>query len=128
MWIFTTKGFLSIVQHMDLPGHFQVKARVPSPIEELWPDYEIEVIDWADYRFRITISKDEVIPVLIKEIESVLYTSFKNACEADETYQHALVNVWTTMYNYQLRIEAMADQTSLAGVTNDTMESPRSDE
>ncbi|SVB65379.1 uncharacterized protein METZ01_LOCUS218233 [marine metagenome] len=113
---------------MDLPEHFQVKARVPSPIEELWPDYEIEVIDWADYRFRITISKDEVIPVLIKEIESVLYTSFKNACEADETYQHALVNVWTTMYNYQLRIEAMADQTSLAGVTNDTMGSPRSDE
>ena len=128
MWIFTTRGFLSIVQHMDLPGHFQVKARVSTPIEELWPDYEIEVIDWADYRFRITISKDEVIPVLVKEIESVLYTSFKNACEDDETYQHALVRVWSTMYNYQLRVESTSDQVSLSGVTNDTRDTPRSDE
>ena len=45
MWAFTTHGFLSIVQHNALPDHFQVKARVPDPLEKLWPDHEIEVID-----------------------------------------------------------------------------------
>lgn len=38
MWMFTTKGFLSIVQHKDMPHHFQVKSRVPEPLQELWPD------------------------------------------------------------------------------------------
>ena len=33
-----------------------------------------------------------------------------------------------TISDGRKNIEAMADQTSLAGVTNDTMESPRSDE
>ena len=37
MWVFTNKGFLSIVQHKDMPGHFQVRARTRRPLEELWP-------------------------------------------------------------------------------------------
>ena len=61
MWIFTTAGFLSIVQHMDIPTHFQVKARAPEPLEHFWPEHDIEVIDWADYRYRISISKEEVV-------------------------------------------------------------------
>ncbi len=105
MWTFTTKGFLSIVQHDSMHEHFQVKARVATPLEELWPGHEIQKIDWADYRFRITIRKDEVIPVLAKEIESILYTSFKNECEEDDSYHHALVRVWSTMFNYQSESE-----------------------
>ena len=63
MWVFTTKGFLSIVQHKDMADHFQVKSRVRAPLESLWPDHDVLVIDWADYRFRINIRKDEAIPV-----------------------------------------------------------------
>ena len=49
MWVFTTKGFLSVVQHNSMPEHFQVKSRIIDPLEILWPEYEIEVIDWADF-------------------------------------------------------------------------------
>jgi|TARA_B110001454_G_C12437752_1_gene316443 hypothetical protein len=105
MWVFTTKGFLSIVQHKDLPEHFQVKSRVVDPLKHFWPEYEIEVIDWADYRFRITIPKGDVIQTLTEIIELVGYTSFKSACEDDE-YHRALVRVWNIMYNFQSRIEA----------------------
>ena len=77
MWAFTTHGFLSIVQHNAMPDHFQVKARVPDPLEKLWPEHKIEIIDWADYRYRITIGKSEVLPVLLELIASVDYTSFK---------------------------------------------------
>ena len=80
MWIFTTKGFLSVVQHNSMPEHFQVKSRAIYPLQVLWPDHEVEVIDWADYRFRITISKEEATSVLTGEIESVLYTNFKDQC------------------------------------------------
>ena len=71
MWIFTTSGFLSIVQHKDADGHFQIKSRVRAPLEELWPDHEIMEIGWADYRYRINIRKDDAIPVLVEEIGKV---------------------------------------------------------
>ena len=71
MWIFTKYGFLSIVQHNAMPKFFQVKARIIDPLEQLWPEHEIEIIDWADYRFRITIEKDKVFDILSKEIQNV---------------------------------------------------------
>ena len=105
MWIFTTKGFLSIVQHNSMPDHFQVRSRVINPLSALWPDHEVEVIDWADYRFRITILKAEVVPVLAEQIAAVGYTNFKNECRRDEEYQEALGVVWETMYHYQTSVE-----------------------
>ena len=105
MWIFTDKGFLSIVQHNEIEDCFQVKSRVVEPLEILWPEHEIEIIDWADYRFRITIPKVQVIPVLAKQIGSVEYTSFKNECENDPDYYYALTRIWSIMYNYQARME-----------------------
>ena len=101
MWMFTTRGFLSIVQHNAMPDHFQVKSRVPGPLESLWPDHEVEVIDWADYRYRITIEKPEVLPVLLEVIASVDYTSFKDACSDDANYRLALSSVWQVMYSFQ---------------------------
>ena len=106
MWVFTKYGFISVVQHNALPGHFQVKSRVIDPLENLWPQEDIEVIDWADYRFRITIPKEDAIPILTEQIGAVDYTSFKNACETDPDYHYALTRVWSIMYNYQARMEA----------------------
>ena len=106
MWVFTKYGFISVVQHNSLPDCFQVKSRVIDPLEVLWPDYDIQVIDWADYRFRITIPKTEVALALIeKVIGDVGYTSFKNECETDEDYHYALTRVWSIMYNYQKTME-----------------------
>ena len=68
MWIFTKWGFLSIVQHNTIPGYFQVKARVIDPLERLWPQHEIEVIHWADYRFRITIEKENVFEIVSTDL------------------------------------------------------------
>ena len=105
MWVFTSKGFLSIVQHNDMADHFQVKSRVRAPLESLWPEHDILVIDWADYRYRINIRKDDAIPVLVEEIGKVLYTSFKDECRKDEDSHHALSRVWSTMYNFQTLCE-----------------------
>ena len=106
MWAFTIHGFLSIVQHKAMPDHFQVKSRVPDPLEKLWPDHEIEVIDWADYRFRITIEKSEALPTLIEVMGSITYTSFKDACGRDSKYHLALTKIWNIMYSFQREMES----------------------
>ena len=105
MWVFTKHGFVAVVQHNALPGHFQVKSRVVDPLENLWPEHDIEVIDWADYRFRVTVEKETVMAALSREMRSVLYTSFKDAC-CDEDYHYVLTRVWSIMYSYQGRMEA----------------------
>jgi len=107
MWIFTNKGFLSIVQHKDMPDHFQVRSRVRRPLDDLWPEHEVQVIEWADYRFRITIGKQEVKPVIESELESVDYTNFKNSCK-DVEYLRALVRIWSEMHRYQTASEGMS--------------------
>ena len=107
MWVFTKHGFVAVVQHKALPGHFQVKSRVIDPLENLWPEHDIEVIDWADYRFRITMPKADAMRVLEAQIADVDYTSFKTRCESDHDYHYALTRVWTIMYNYQSRMEGL---------------------
>ncbi len=101
MWAFTRHGFISIVQHLQHEDCFQVKARVAHPLQILWPDHEIQVIDWADYRYRINIRKEEILPVMEEAIREIDYSSFKNECEWDADYHHALVSIWNTMYRFQ---------------------------
>ena len=105
MWIFTPKGFMSIAQHTSLPDSFQVKSRVPDPLSELWPDHEIQVIDWADYRYRINISKEDAIPVIIGLLESIDYSNFKNECVGMPEYHRSLGKVWGAMFEFQKRME-----------------------
>ena len=104
MWLFTTHGFLSVVQHNAMPDRFQIKSRVRDPLSELWPEHEIEVINWADYRFRITIEKSEALPTLLEVMGSVDYTSFKDACSHDSKYHTALTRIWNIMYSYQMEM------------------------
>lgn len=109
MWIFTNHGFIAIVQHKRFDDHFQVKSRVIDPLEILWPDYEVEIINWADYRFRITIPKEKALTVLVEKASTVDYTSFKDECMEDHDYHHALVRVWSTMHAYQQTKERFHD-------------------
>ena len=120
MWLFTTHGFLSVVQHNAMLDHFQIKSRVRDPLRELWPEHEIEVIDWADYRYRITIEKSEVLPALLEAIASIDYTSFKDACSDDAEYHAVLSRIWMEMYRYQ-------SKAGLSPVKSDTAEPRRFD-
>ena len=110
MWLFTTYGFLSVVQHNAMPNHFQIKARVPNPLQELLPNHEIEIIDWADYRYRISIEKSEALPVLLKLMEEIEYTSFKNSCSKDGIYHTVLARIWNIMYTYQSKMESLFNE------------------
>ena len=108
MWVFTRHGFISIAQHLHHEDCFQVKARVAYPLQMLWPDHELQVIEWADYRYRINISKEKVFPVMDEIFRGIDYSNFKSQCFHMEDYHHALMDVWTKMYQYQSRMEGDA--------------------
>tara|TARA_B100002051_G_C16654721_1_gene595853 strand:+ start:376 stop:705 length:330 start_codon:yes stop_codon:yes gene_type:complete len=105
VWLFTTKGFLSVVQHKSKPDYYQVKSRVSEPLEDYWPEHEIQVIDWADYRFRIDVLKVDASSVITEILESIDYTSFKNNCEGGSEYYRALTRIWSIMYTFQSEME-----------------------
>ena len=105
MWLFTTKGFLSVVQHNSKPDYYQIKSRISEPLEDYWPEHEIRAIDWADYRFRIDVLKKDASSVITEILESIDYTSFKNNCEGGSEYYRALTRIWSIMYTFQSEME-----------------------
>ena len=70
-------------------------------------DEEIEIIDWADYRFNHDIERKGNIG-RDGTNDGSRYTSFKDECKYDEEYQYTLTRVWSIMYNYQQRMESKA--------------------
>ena len=111
MWIFTNKGFLSIVEDKDDPGRLLVRARYEGDIERHFGG-ETEVIELedSDYRFRAFLPREEVRAVIDRELSSLDYGNFKNSFDRDnvslsrevrEERHAALFQVWSAMVESQ---------------------------
>ena len=115
MWIFTNKGFLSIVEDWDDPGRLLVRARYEGDIERHFGG-ETEVIELedSDYRFRAFFPREKVQAVIDRELSSLDYGNFKNSFDCDnvslsletrEERHDALFKVWSTMLDSQKAVE-----------------------
>ena len=115
MWIFTNKGFLSIVEDKDDPARLLVRARYEGDIERHFGE-EAEVIEleFSDYRFRVFLPREEVRAVIDRELASLDYGNFKNSFDRDnvslsletrEERHDALFKVWSTMLDSQKAVE-----------------------
>ena len=104
MWMFTKFGFISVVEHRDIPDHLMVRARDPRPLREIWPDHPITTLWDADYRHRITVHRDAFASSMGETVESIDYDNFKNACHEHGEYQRALGSVWRVMFEFQSRV------------------------
>jgi hypothetical protein len=114
MWIFSTRGFYSVVQHREAAHLVLVRARVKEHLERLQTDFpkqlgdcEIVVMKDADYRVRLTVPREawaEVVRELTMQID---YDNYKSACgrcsktETDAEYVHCLNSVWSVMARLQ---------------------------
>ena len=104
VWIFTTKGFISIVRSdQESPEKVMVRCRTRADAEhfnkEMFGEGVIVTED-SDYRFRF-ICRDVDASTYIKDcIEDIDYTNFKNAVE-DRKRMPALHRVWHAMYELQ---------------------------
>jgi hypothetical protein len=87
MWIYSIKGFVSVVQHEDDSNRVVIRSRLKIDIQSLKEMFEsmglktsdIAVTTKADYKYRFVADRADWITVMIKLIQDVKYTNFKDA-------------------------------------------------
>ena len=106
MWIFTTQGFYSAVQHRDDPEKVIVRGRTPEDIEALKaqiPTLEPFEDPSADYRYRAVVDKTEWVKAVEVLAGSIDYPNFKSAVARLHGHQRAQVygRVWGELLKLQ---------------------------
>jgi hypothetical protein len=82
VWVFTTRGFYSVVAHRTRLGYVLVRARTREDLEalaHLLRDVTIEEDEGADYRWRAAIKKSEWQDAVARLAGDIDYDNFKNA-------------------------------------------------
>lgn len=96
MWVMTTRGFYSAVQHREDPTRVMVRARCKEDIDalaELIPNAEPYELLLSDYAWRIETSQAEWVEALVQMSLDVDYDNFKNAVKSKK-HKDAYMNVW----------------------------------
>lgn len=101
MWLFTRKGFLSIVQHTEKRDMFIVRSRFPDHIQNLFPSAEVKVTPKADYRYRALIPRMLVAEAVLSEASGIQYPNFKDSLKGDPAYKKACNDVWYALLKHQ---------------------------
>ena len=72
MWLYTHKGFLSIVQSFRNETQVVVRGKYKEDIQTYFPDALIEIDTGIDYKFRTSLPKAEVAVRLQRYVMSEL--------------------------------------------------------
>lgn len=100
MWIYTDKGFISVVAHRTDPTLFLVRGRSKAHLETMFPTHKVESTPNADYGFRIYMEKVSFQQWMKREVTKLTYPNFKNSIR-EESYHQAASDVWAIMLDYQ---------------------------
>ena len=103
MWLFTTIGFISIVE--DDADHLVVRARDSFSLSPLAQSYNVEIrsTPTADYPYRIFLSKDQFKNYLHNQTGLINYKNFKSevAITRGKKFANALLSVWSAMHEVE---------------------------
>ncbi len=102
MWLFTSLGFVSIVQNRDRKQNLLVRARDKLHLQALFPDAVVDETPDADYRFRTTVSKKVVRKFVADQVSAIDYPNFKDTV-VDPDYHAACLRVWSAMHDLQVQ-------------------------
>src|SRR3954453_21583727 len=106
MWLFTPRGFYSVVAHRDDPDVVLVRARERADLEslaELSPRLAIAHTPERDYAWRVLMPRAEwerALGLLATEID---YPNFKDEVQRKQGYGRASLyaQVWSTLRSLQ---------------------------
>ncbi len=106
MWLFTTQGFYSTVQHDDFEDMVIVRGRTREDIEALRhqiPSIEPFEDPDADYRYRAVVAKADWALALTELATDLDYRNFKSAVAERQGYDRAAIygKVWAEVYRLQ---------------------------
>ena len=109
MWIFTSTGFVSTVQHRDDPERLVVRARDRVSLEPLIARTGAEVNPWqgSDYAFRIVVDRPAFEAWLADQARAISYTNFKTSAlhARGGRFERTLHRVWDVMMAFQIAEE-----------------------
>lgn len=100
MWVFTNKGFISVVQHREEKNVFIIRARAKKHLSDLFSKLKIETLPYADYRYRVYITKNKFKEFMDSYLDNLKYDNFKNSIE-DSDYHDLCLGVWSKALDYQ---------------------------
>lgn len=100
MWIFTKKGFYSVVRDRGNPEFLCVRARVAGDIEALLPRSRVQENRITDYRFRARVPSPWLKEAMEEEIDWIDYGNFKDSVR-DPRRLRTYGAVWTEMADMQ---------------------------
>jgi|HubBroStandDraft_1064217.scaffolds.fasta_scaffold70069_5 hypothetical protein len=101
MWIYTKKGFYSIVQDRNDPSYLIVRARIAGDIEKEFPGVQVQTTPESDYLFRARVPRGHVMGFLEMAGEDIDYDNFKNAIDDHKRRSLWYLRVWETMSTMQ---------------------------
>ena len=108
MWIFTSGGFVSIVENYNQPGFFLVRARKEEHLREFLSAqgqldttaHEISETPGRDYRWRASVLVQKLKETSVLDLRAITYPNFKNSIH-DGEYRHVASDVWTAAGSLQ---------------------------
>ena len=103
MWLFTTKGFISVVEDYERPDNLLVRGRFKGDIPQIFPGVKETYTRNRDYRYRASLPRETVAARFAELITKIDYPNFKDACPANRHDINA--SVWGMMYNAQNRMD-----------------------
>ena len=110
MWLFTKRGFYSIISKKESEWH--VRARAREDLENLnalaGTSYTVHCSENADYRWRMVVSGEEARALIAKLAADIDYSNFKGVVGRTPGQQDKLDilhQIWGLMYDYQCRKE-----------------------
>ncbi len=106
MWLITTSGFYSVVEHRRDPERLVVRARAREDIEALrrWiPDVEPRSDTTADYLWRAVVTRAEWVVALAQMASEIDYPNFKAAVAQRQGAERACyyTEIWQVLRRIQ---------------------------
>jgi len=107
MWLLTTIGFYSVVQHRDDPDMLIVRARTREDIEALCdrrlPVGDIVAEAGTDYRYRVFCARAEFEEAVAGLVHDLDYPNFKNAVAERQGAERAGLysKIWSLLHRLQ---------------------------
>lgn len=106
MWLVTTRGFYSVVEHRDDEDKLLVRGRVKADLErleDLLPGIRRRIIKdvQADYAWRAVVDRTEWQEVVYRLTLELDYPNFKDAVAARQGYRRASIymRVWSALWD-----------------------------
>ena len=106
MWLFTPRGFFSVVAHRDDAEMVLVRARAHEDLRKLTGVLgQIDILETpdGDYRWRTTVTRRAWAGALVLLAAEIDYPNFKDEVARRQGYERAGVysDVWATLRRLQ---------------------------